>query len=172
MSHPKQPSTRKRNRKAMPLLGAAGLSLSLAGGVSAASAAPTTDTQTLNTKVTHETTLYEEEVSDVSLRTFYVFDKETVGTSGRGLKFAQGGCSSISDVRLKRDITQIGEHDGINLYRYRYLWSDTMYVGVMAQEVAAVKPDAVVRGADGYLRVDYGRLGLQEQTWEQWSAAH
>ena len=65
--------------------------------LSAASAAPTTDTQTLSTKVTHDTTLYEEEISDVSLGTFYVFDKEKVGTSGRGLKFAQGGCSSISD---------------------------------------------------------------------------
>ena len=42
----------------------------------------------------------------------------------------------------------------------------------MAQEVAAVKPDAVSRGADGYLRVDYARLGLRLQTWEQWAAAH
>jgi hypothetical protein len=66
-----------------------------------------------------------------------------------------------SDTRLKRDVTQVGELDsGINLYRYRYLWSDTIYVGVMAQEVAAVKPDSVLRGADGYLRVDYARLGL------------
>jgi hypothetical protein len=77
-----------------------------------------------------------------------------------------------SDIRLKRDITQVGELDsGVGLYRYRYLWSDTTYVGVMAQEIAAVKPDAVLRGADGYLRVDYGRLGLRLQTWDQWTAA-
>jgi hypothetical protein len=88
MSHPKQPS----KRKLAPALGVAGLSLSLAGGVSAASAAPTADIQTLNTKVSHEITLYEEEISDVSLGTFYVFDKEKVGTF-RGLKLAQGmGC--------------------------------------------------------------------------------
>jgi hypothetical protein len=42
----------------------------------------------------------------------------------------------------------------------------------MAQEVAAVKPDAVLRGADGYLRVDYARLGLRLQTLDQWAAAH
>jgi hypothetical protein len=42
----------------------------------------------------------------------------------------------------------------------------------MAQEVAAVKPEAVLRGADGYLRVHYERLGLRLQTWEQWAAAH
>jgi hypothetical protein len=34
-----------------------------------------------------------------------------------------------------------------------------------------VKPDSVLRGADGYLRVDYGRLGLRLQTWDQWTAA-
>jgi len=78
-----------------------------------------------------------------------------------------------SDIRLKRDIAQVGELDsGVGLYRYRYLWSDTIYVGVMAQEVAVVKPDSVLRGADGYLRVDYGRLGLRLQTWDQWTAAH
>jgi hypothetical protein len=78
-----------------------------------------------------------------------------------------------SDIRLKRDIAQVGEVDhGINLYRYRYLWSDTTYVGVMAQEVAEVVPEAVLRGADGYLRVDYARLGLRLQTWDQWTAAH
>ena len=85
MSHRKQPS----KRKLAPALGAAGLSLSLAGGVSAASAAPTADIQTQNTKVSHEITLYEEEISDVSLGTFYVFDKEKSGTY-RGLKLA--GC--------------------------------------------------------------------------------
>jgi hypothetical protein len=48
-----------------------------------------------------------------------------------------------SDIRLKRDITQVGELDsGVGLYRYRYLWSDTTYVGVMAQEVAEVMPEA------------------------------
>src|SRR4029450_7449565 len=43
----------------------------------------------------------------------------------------------VSDIRLKHDIHLVGHADnGLNLYRYRYLWSDTEYVGVMAQEVA------------------------------------
>jgi hypothetical protein len=75
----------------------------------------------------------------------------------------------VSDVRLKHDIVAIGElPSGLHLYRYRYLWSDTLYVGVMAQEVMTVDPDAVVRGNDGYLRVDYGRLGLRLTTWDRW----
>ena len=76
---------------------------------------------------------------------------------------------TISDMRVKRDIVLLVRLDnGIGLYRYRYFWSDQLYVGVMAQEVAAVKPETVVRGADGYLRVDYSQLGLALQTWEQW----
>jgi hypothetical protein len=76
-----------------------------------------------------------------------------------------------SDIRLKRDIVAIGQRDdGLTLYRYRYLWSDTEYVGVMAQEVALVRRDAVLRGDDGFLRVDYARLGLTMQTWDAWAA--
>jgi len=78
----------------------------------------------------------------------------------------------VSDARLKRDITLVGRRDdGLGLYRYRYLWSDTVYVGVMAQEVALIRPDAVVRGGlDGYLRVDYSRLGMKLMTLPEWDA--
>lgn len=77
-----------------------------------------------------------------------------------------------SDVRLKRDIVLVGRRDdGLGLYSYRYLWSDTVYVGVMAQEVALVHPDAIVRDElDDYLRVDYSRLGLRLMTLADWSA--
>ena len=65
-----------------------------------------------------------------------------------------------SDIRLKRNIVLLDRlPNGIGLYRYRYIWSDQVYVGVMAQEVAAIVPDAVVHGADGFLRVNYARLG-------------
>jgi hypothetical protein len=77
-----------------------------------------------------------------------------------------------SDIRAKRDVTHVTRlPGGLNLYRYRYLWSDTAYVGVMAHEVAAMDPKAVARGANGYQRVDYGRLGLRLQTWDEWTAA-
>jgi Chaperone of endosialidase len=80
--------------------------------------------------------------------------------------------TNVSDIRLKRDIASVGRlPNGLNLYRYRYLWSNTPYVGVMAQEVASVDRDAVVRGADGYLRVNYARLGLRLRTWDEWVAA-
>jgi hypothetical protein len=92
MSHAKYASKRRRRRKAAPVLGAAGLSLSLAGGASAAIGGPAADTPTLNTAANHEITLGEEEVSDVSLATFYVFEKENAATPRLGEKFAQRGC--------------------------------------------------------------------------------
>jgi hypothetical protein len=41
----------------------------------------------------------------------------------------------------------------------------------MAQEVQAVMPEAVGRGADGYLHVNYDKVGVRFQTWEAWGAA-
>jgi hypothetical protein len=77
-----------------------------------------------------------------------------------------------SDLRLKHDVALLGHLDnGLGFYRFSYNGSDAAYVGVMAQEVEALIPDAVVRGDDGYLRVNYGRLGFAMQSWEDWVAA-
>ena len=66
-----------------------------------------------------------------------------------------------SDIRLKHDITLLGHLDnGLGFYRFAYNGEEKRYVGVMAQEVRLVKPEAVVRGRDGYLRVLYHKLGL------------
>jgi hypothetical protein len=40
----------------------------------------------------------------------------------------------------------------------------------MAQEVESITPDAVSRDRDGYLRVNYDRLGLEFLTWDAWIA--
>ena len=66
----------------MPVLGAAGL-LALASG---ASAEAPVDASTPDTRVSHQVFLGEEEISDVSLATFYVFDKENAGSLKPGLQ--------------------------------------------------------------------------------------
>jgi hypothetical protein len=66
----------KAQHNAVPVLSAAGLSLSLASGASAAIARPAADVLTPKTGMRHEITLCEEEISDVSLATFYIFDNE------------------------------------------------------------------------------------------------
>jgi hypothetical protein len=78
---------------ALPLMGLAGASLSLAGGAHAA-AVPAADQPRLNLVPT-QITLGEEEIADVSLSTFYVFDKENVARAQLGEKLAAGcrcGC--------------------------------------------------------------------------------
>jgi hypothetical protein len=85
------------------------------------------------------------------------------------IDFTHSGITNPSDARLKEDIFPLKRlGNGLGLYRFRYKWSNQQYVGVMAQEVAETNPDAVVSGSDGYLRVDYGRLGLRMMTWDEW----
>ena len=111
--------------------------------------------------------------------------RQVAGFRGGGRSFggARGGRSfgggrgggrggRRSDVRLKHDIHLLGRLDnGLGFYRFAYNGSDRLYVGVMAQEVQAVAPAAVVRGRDGYLRVRYDKLGVKFQTYEQWTAS-
>jgi hypothetical protein len=59
--------------------------------------------------------------------------------------------------------------NGLELYRFRYKGNDhTAYVGVMAQEVQKIEPSAVRRDHNGYLLVDYDRIGLRFMTWKEW----
>ena len=77
-----------------------------------------------------------------------------------------------SDVALKHDIVFLSRLDnGLGFYRFAYIGSNQAYVGVLAQEVQTVMPEAVVRGRDGYLRVYYDKLGLRFQTYRQWIAS-
>ena len=78
----------------------------------------------------------------------------------------------VSDVMVKHDISLLGHlSNGLGFYRFSYNGSDKAYVGVMAQEVETVMPEAVARGSDGYLRVFYDKLGLKFQTYDQWLAS-
>jgi hypothetical protein len=94
MPQTKRVSKRKYPKEAVPVVGVVGVSLSLAGGASAATAVPAADIPSWDTSPP-QITLSEEEIADVSLGTFYVFDKENAGTPRLGEKFARGcgrGC--------------------------------------------------------------------------------
>ncbi|NOT21014.1 MAG: tail fiber domain-containing protein, partial [Sideroxydans sp.] len=65
---------------------------------------------------------------------------------------------AISDRRLKKNIKRIGTHHlGIGLYEFDYVWGEHA-VGVMADEVKLVRPEAVIHRPDGYDMVDYSKL--------------
>lgn len=67
-----------------------------------------------------------------------------------------GGLFTLSDERAKTDTDKIGETgDGMGIYSYRYKGQPQKQIGLMAQEVQKKKPQAVRKGADGLLRVNY-----------------
>jgi hypothetical protein len=70
--------------------------------------------------------------------------------------------SLFSDRRLKENINYVGKRNGHRLYAYNYKGKPGRYIGVMAQEVKKIKPDAVIT-LNGYLAVNYGMLGLEMQ---------
>ena len=80
---------------------------------------------------------------------------------------------AASDRRLKTDISPLLKTDkGIQLYAFRYLWSNEMFVGVMAQDLAEQPQfaSAVSIGKHGFYQVDYQAIGLNMMTLEQWNA--
>jgi hypothetical protein len=94
------------------------------------------------------------------------------GGRGGGPRASARGGGRRSDVRLKHDIVLLGHlDDGLGFYRFSYNGSSKAYVGVMAQEVQTVMPQALTRDREGYLRVYYDRLGVPFQTYDHWIAS-
>jgi hypothetical protein len=64
-----------------------------------------------------------------------------------------------SDQRLKTDIRRVGTLDnGVPVYSYRYKAGGPPQIGVMAHELATVRPDLVAANDQGFLAVNYGGL--------------
>lgn len=77
------------------------------------------------------------------------------GMFGLGSSLATG-LFSLSDRRAKTDIKRIGEtRDGLGIYKYRYEGDAETRIGLIAQEVAELYPDAVAMRPDGFLSVNY-----------------
>jgi hypothetical protein len=92
------------------------------------------------------------------------------GGGGGGFRGGGGG-GRRSDIELKHDVVLLGHlANGLGYYRFSYLGSSKPYVGVIAQEVQSLVPEAVTRGRDGYLRVHYEQLGLKFRTYTDWLA--
>lgn len=72
--------------------------------------------------------------------------------------------TSLSDVRLKENIKEAGVINGVNFYTWNWtdegknIAGDQVEFGVLAQEIMQTHPEAVVKGSDGYLRVNYGKV--------------
>lgn len=79
------------------------------------------------------------------------FGKGVTGV-GQGMQYLGG---IFSDRRLKEDIQKVGKLDnGLYVYSYRYKAGGPVHIGVMADEVEAVMPEAV-GNIGGYKTVRY-----------------
>jgi hypothetical protein len=94
------------------------------------------------------------------------YNAKMSNVNSRNSGIAQLGSAALSaaimsDMRVKKDVQRIGSASGHNLYVFRYRdepESAPLRFGVMAQEVAQTRPDAVVERPDGILTVDYAKL--------------
>ena len=69
----------------------------------------------------------------------------------------------VSDERLKSNIVDTGRVEGgLPIHRWSYAgFPHATFEGVMAQDVLALRPEAVVTGPGDYMMVDYGMLGIE-----------
>lgn len=75
-----------------------------------------------------------------------------------GAQVGSGVGKSFSDRRLKKNIKRIGTHkSGVGIYEYDYIWGGGKQIGVMAQELEKVMPEAVFE-IHGFKGVDYAKL--------------
>lgn len=80
---------------------------------------------------------------------------------GQAVQTAAQAAALASDERLKTDIQTLGFDDsGRRWVSWRYLWDadDARHAGVIAQEILASDPAAVVPGPMGFHYVDYSKL--------------
>jgi hypothetical protein len=76
-----------------------------------------------------------------------------------GIGSIAGAAITASDRRLKTGIKYLYTRlDGLRVYLYHYLWGGPQYLGVMADEVAVKRPDALGPVINGFATVDYGVL--------------
>lgn len=61
--------------------------------------------------------------------------------------------ASFSDRRLKRGISKVSSDENGNIYHFKYIDSDVVYEGRMADELQKVRPDAVSLHESGFLQV-------------------
>lgn len=78
---------------------------------------------------------------------------------GNGISAAGSIMSLFSDRRLKTDIRRVGSTDaGLPIYTFRYQGAGPVHMGVMANEVAEMQPQALGPDVGGFATVFYGEV--------------
>lgn len=87
--------------------------------------------------------------------------KTLLGAAAQVGGAAAGNPAAFSDPRLKKNIKPEGVENDYNIYSFEYIADpdNKRFIGVMADEVQATNPDAVIE-IGGYLAVDYDKIGV------------
>ena len=88
------------------------------------------------------------------------FGNQVIGGALQGLM--------LSDIRLKENIKAVGKlNNGLTVYCFNFKGSPVSQIGLIAQEVREVNPQAVSENEDGFLMVKYDEaVKLKEQQGE------
>jgi hypothetical protein len=93
-----------------------------------------------------------------------VADVKEITTNGNGSGQDGGttaGMMMDSDARLKTRVERAGASpSGLPIYKFEYIWGGPIRVGVMAQDLLRLRPDAVHKTGLGFYRVDYSRIDV------------
>ena len=125
-------------------------------GVNSATAAPTNVLGAYQNSYQDQLNAYnaQQQAANSATAGLFGLGGSTLGAAG------QIGAAYLtsSDRRLKKNIQKIGSLvSGIPVYIYEYIWSPHKFIGVMADEVKKVIPQAVVT-ENGFDKVNYGLI--------------
>lgn len=82
------------------------------------------------------------------------------GAGTFGTMMANTLALAASDENVKENIEPIGVKNGYPIYKFNYKGDAKKWIGVMAQDIELLKPEAVIV-KDGIKHVDYSQLGLE-----------
>ncbi len=78
------------------------------------------------------------------------------GASFLGSALTTGLMAAFSDEELKENLYPVGKlFNGLTVYLYNYKGDNVPQIGLLAQEVSFMKPDAVFVDESGYLKINY-----------------
>lgn len=144
------------------LMGVAGMGQSTTGQLAQSGQAYATNTGNLNTSLA--SAQYQAAQANANQPSMF---QSILGAASPAYSAATGTGNAasmammFSDARLKDNIEYVGKENGHKMYEFDYKDGSGRYRGVMAQDIMEEYPDAVTTHPNGYMMVDYGKLGVE-----------
>ncbi len=84
------------------------------------------------------------------------YDDDQAARLRETAKTAASIAASLSDIRFKENLHKVGKLDnGLDVYLFNYKNDKTPRLGLIAQQVRKIRPEAVIEDKSGYLSVRY-----------------